>query len=219
MKDNRWTTLGPEGLRFFGRVCANLSHELKNSLATINEQNGLLDDFLMLAERGRPLDPARIHKITTAVAGHVQRANAIVNKLNRFAHSIDETRKQVELDELLAHACGLYERPAAIKGVSLAPESLQQGVNIKTNPFLVQQLLLICFEHATDKASSGTTLSVTLERSGASALITIPGPAPEPCPILEELLGELSGSIAADTIDNLFHIQLPLKVDVEHLCA
>lgn len=219
MNECRWKTLGPEGLRFFGKVCANLSHELKNSLATINEQNGLLEDFLALVERGRPLDPERIHRITAAVSGHVRKGNSIVNKLNRFAHSIDESRKQVELDQLLSHACGLYERPAAIKEVTLVAAPQQQGINIKTNPFLLQQLLLACFEHATNNAEPGTAMQVTVERADDTALITVPGPAPETGPVLNELLEELSGTISADAAENLFRIRLPLKVDAEHVSA
>jgi C4-dicarboxylate-specific signal transduction histidine kinase len=219
MNEIRWKTLGPEGLRFFGRVCASLSHEIKNSLATINEQNGLLDDFLTMAEQGAPLDPARIHRITRAVAGHVERANGVVNRLNRFAHSVDNSRKQVELDELVRHACELYERPAAIKGVVLMPESLQQGINIRTNPFLLQQLLLICFEHASQEHGSGSTLDVVVERTPGNALISIQGPGPAAGPVLDELLDELGATMTGDEDETWLRIRVPLKVDAEHVSA
>jgi C4-dicarboxylate-specific signal transduction histidine kinase len=217
MNEIRWKTLGPEGLRFFGKVCADLSHEIKNSLATINEQNGLLDDFLTMAEQGAPLDPVRIHKITRAVAGHVERANKVVNKLNRFAHSVDHSRRQVELDVLVRQACELYERPAAIKGVVLTPESLQQGINIRTNPFLLQQLLLTCFEHASARPSPDSTLSVVVERTPGHALISMTGSGPDTNPVLDELLDELEAGITGDADGTWFRIRIPLRVDAEHV--
>ena len=41
-------------LQFFGRVSASISHELKNVLAIINENAGLLEDFTLMGDRGIP---------------------------------------------------------------------------------------------------------------------------------------------------------------------
>ena len=40
------------GLQFFGRMSASISHEIKNVLAIINENAGLLEDFSLMADRG-----------------------------------------------------------------------------------------------------------------------------------------------------------------------
>ena len=37
-----------DDLAFFGKMCASISHEIKNCLAVISEQNGLHQDLLML---------------------------------------------------------------------------------------------------------------------------------------------------------------------------
>ena len=51
------------GLQFFGRISASISHELKNVLAIINENAGLLEDLTSMADRGKPIDSARLKAI------------------------------------------------------------------------------------------------------------------------------------------------------------
>ncbi len=48
------------GLQFFGEMSASISHEIKNVLAIVNENAGLLEDLTLMADRGKPIDPARL---------------------------------------------------------------------------------------------------------------------------------------------------------------
>ncbi len=41
-----------DGLRFFGMINASISHEIKNVLAIISESAGLMEDLLLLAQKG-----------------------------------------------------------------------------------------------------------------------------------------------------------------------
>ena len=50
-------TSNDKGLRFFGKITASVTHEIKNALATINENAGLMTDYIEMAARGRPLEP------------------------------------------------------------------------------------------------------------------------------------------------------------------
>ena len=47
-------------LTFYSRVSASISHELKNSLAVINESAGFLEDIVLMTQKGRPLDPNQL---------------------------------------------------------------------------------------------------------------------------------------------------------------
>jgi len=85
--------LGWMGVRFFGRMSASISHEIKNVLAIINENAGLLDDFALMAEKGMPLDPRRLGKVAESLMKQVRRADAIVRNMNKFAHSVDDFEK------------------------------------------------------------------------------------------------------------------------------
>ena len=63
------------GLQFFGSISASISHELKNVLAIVNENAGLLEDFTLMADRGKPIDPARLKIMAAAVKRQVGRAD------------------------------------------------------------------------------------------------------------------------------------------------
>ena len=63
----QWEMIAPEGFRFFGKMSASISHEIKNALAIINENAGLLEDLTLLAEQGRPTDPERLKKLAGSI--------------------------------------------------------------------------------------------------------------------------------------------------------
>ena len=81
--------IGQQELHYFGMVSASVSHELKNVLAILNENAGLLQDFAAMAEQGLPLDPDRIRRLAATMLGQIDRGDAIINRMNRFAHSAD----------------------------------------------------------------------------------------------------------------------------------
>ena len=70
--------IGNAGLEFFGKVSASISHDIKNVLAVINENAGLLEDFCLMAEKGKPLDPSRLKRLALDVKEQVRRGDGIV---------------------------------------------------------------------------------------------------------------------------------------------
>ncbi|MEJ2283420.1 MAG: histidine kinase dimerization/phospho-acceptor domain-containing protein, partial [Desulfobacterales bacterium] len=78
------------GLQFFGRISASVTHEIKNVLAVVGENAGLLEDLTLMADRGQPIDPARLKKMSETVKKQVARADEILKNMNRFAHTSDE---------------------------------------------------------------------------------------------------------------------------------
>lgn len=191
--ETNWEALGPEGLVFFGRVCASISHELKNSLALINENAGLMQDLLVLAERGQPLDPARVATSMERIARHVERANATIGTLNRFAHLIDEPLRGLDLRAETALALRLHERPASQAQVEMA---LVDGpeVPLTTRPFLLGNALHLCLRAALAAKGAALTVLVRSTDAGAEVLLTglpdeVPGPAGEHAEALFAALG------------------------------
>ena len=91
--------LAEGGIRFFGRMSAGATHEIKNTLAIINESAGLLNDLSMVAEKGHPLSLTRINNISYVVTRQVQRADLVLKKLNRFSHSVDLSTEVVDLEK------------------------------------------------------------------------------------------------------------------------
>lgn len=162
MDEQQRLALAEEGLRFFGKVSAVISHEVNNVLAIINENNGLLEDFIFMArESERPLEPDRIAESAAAIARQVTRANLIIKKMNRFAHSIDESVKRVDLGEELELFTALAQRVAAAKEIGLQPAP--QSMVLSTSPFLLLHLLWRCLAFALETVCPGTELKLTIE--------------------------------------------------------
>ena len=106
-------------LRFFGKMSASISHEIKNVLAIINENAGLLEDYNLMAEKGIPLNPERLKTLAETVMTQIKRADVIVKNMNKFAHSVDDAKKTVDVREVLELVRALSSRFAAMRGVVL----------------------------------------------------------------------------------------------------
>ena len=162
---------GECGLHFFGAVSASISHELKNALAIINEHAGLLEDLSALAERGRPIDPQRLQKVSANIARQVQRADGIIRNMNRFAHSIDAPISTVDVPDILRFVAGLTERKATMAGVVLNVDSAMAPFSAQTRPFFLLNLLWICLKALIEAIPSGSAVQMGTTAEGQQALV------------------------------------------------
>ena len=134
------------GLQFFGRISASISHEIKNVLAIVNENAGLLEDYSIMAEEGMPLDPARLKKMASTVMNQVSRADEITKNMNRLAHTIDDTIATVELNEIIELFMALTARFVAMRAVKVELRLPASPLKITTAPFYLMNLLWLCLE-------------------------------------------------------------------------
>ncbi|MBW6520797.1 MAG: hypothetical protein K0A99_07275 [Desulfoarculaceae bacterium] len=155
-----WEIIGREGFKFYGKMSASISHEIKNILAIINENAGLLSDFTMMAERGVPIEPERLNIIAAKIGEQVKRADLIVRNMNQFAHSVDEQVKTVPLDDLIAVVIKLSLRFAANRGVHLEHQPADSPVSITTSPFLLKNLAWLCLDQAMDAVGEKKIVSI-----------------------------------------------------------
>ena len=77
--------IGKTGLKFFGGVVASISHEIKNRLAIINENAGLLEDLVLMSERGMEIDSERLKRLADSLKNQVSTADGIIKKMNQFS--------------------------------------------------------------------------------------------------------------------------------------
>ena len=90
-----------QDLAFFGKINANISHELKNILAIISETAGLLNDLTVLAEKGKKVDMDMFRTCSQDIEEEIQRGFATVKQMNTFSHSVDTSVKSVNLLNIL----------------------------------------------------------------------------------------------------------------------
>ena len=167
--------VGESALQFFGKMSASISHETNNVLAIINENAGLLEDVTLMEERGVPLDPEKLKRISKKILKQVKRANEIIKNMNRFAHSVDETVKTVDITDTLKFMIILSSRLSDMKRVSFTIDSGSDRIKIATNPFLLQNIIWLCLDYIMNLAKSGDTVPVSVEDHDSDVLIRFSG--------------------------------------------
>jgi C4-dicarboxylate-specific signal transduction histidine kinase len=99
LRSNRARLLEAERFAALGRFAAGVAHEINNPLAVINEQAGLLKDYLALPaaspERERFAGP--LETITESVA----RCSAITHRILNFAGSPEVIAEEVDVNALV----------------------------------------------------------------------------------------------------------------------
>lgn len=209
--------VGETGLKFFGKISASVTHEIKNVLAIINENAGLMEDLAQLAEGGMPVDPERMKSLAQKVKHQIRRADGIVNNMNRFAHSADEAEQDVDLRDIIQLMLALSERLATVRGVRLAAEGNGNPLILRTNPFLLQNLIWLCLDFAIQDPDEAKTVVLIAEATdkgaqlrigGIRALRNVPGDA-FPGPSEKALIGALRAELSIDVGQKQIVMMLP----------
>ena len=209
------------GLQFFGQISASISHEIKNVLAIINENAGLLEDFTLLADRGTPIDPARLKVMAAAVKKQIGRADDIIKNMNRFAHSIDQTITTVDLDQTIELAIALTARFAVMRGVRVNLELPQSPVKIPTAPFFLINLLWLCLDFSMSASGNEKQVELVVEETQNNVLIQfrrLTGLSRElsetfPSDREKDLLGVLGANLTVERGRHEMVLQLSKNID------
>lgn len=165
------------GLAFFGRVSASISHEIKNALAIINENAGLLEDLALLAQQGVPLSSERLQRLSNAIRKQVERSDRIVKKMNRFAHSTDQTVQRIDLYQTLVFMADLCDRLTAMHQVTLTVASPEKPVIVTTDLFHLEHLIWGCIDFMARTAKAGDALGISLYDAASGVQIRLSGEA------------------------------------------
>ncbi|MBW2344084.1 MAG: sensor histidine kinase [Deltaproteobacteria bacterium] len=169
--NSKWGLIGEQGLQFFGKMSATISHEINNALAIINENAGLLQDFILMAEKGMPLDPERLNSLAGKVIQQIRRAEGIIKNMNMFAHSVDESVKSINLSDVVELMTALSCRFASMRGVTVEPKPATLPVTITTNPFFLENLIWLCLDFAMDAAGAGNTIDIVSVKTETGAQV------------------------------------------------
>ncbi len=207
-------------LVFFGAVSASISHEIKNRMAIINEQAGLLEDLVHMAERGNPIDPERLLRLSGKVQDQIARADAIIRNMNRFAHSVDNFRHTADLNDVVDLAVVLCRRKADMQGVCLTLSEQIDSIKISTSPFLLIQLVWTCLEKVMPGAERGMAVSLGCRPIPEGAAVSI-GADLEPAQFeavasdssVRELIDLLGANVSVDAQASQLVFNLPANPD------
>ncbi|MBI9110921.1 sensor histidine kinase [Maridesulfovibrio ferrireducens] len=200
---------GRDGLCFFGKVSATISHDVKNVLAIINEEAGLLHDLSLMAAQGMELEPERLVKLAEKIQNQIKRGDSIIKNMNRFAHSVDVPECEIDLSETVSLVIALFTRMAAAKCVTV---TLKEGekVTAKCDPFSTEMLIARCLEVSMDSAGKDSEITVEVLMKNSEKVISVHGleqdVAEKEFQAIEVLSKNANASVKMKTQDKILEI-------------
>jgi len=154
-------------------VTASLSHEIKNTLAIINESVGLMGDLL---RKDAPDDWPQYSRLTTlmgSIEEQVQRSAEIVKRLNQFAHSMDKSLLDLDLNETVRQTVILAQRFATLRRVNLETKLDSKPLHLQSDPFRLQYVIFGFIERAINCSPREAEVTMKTERSGEMCQVTV----------------------------------------------
>ena len=164
MTETKWEILSESGFQFFGEMTASISHEIKNSMAVINENAGLLQDLIMMSQKGTPPDLDRLNRLAEQVILQIKRSDTFIKKLNRFSHSVDIPVNTIDLEEILNFSLDLSKRIAANRQFTLNLEPPSETIIISTHVFYFLNILWLCLDFIMGNGISGSELIIKCKK-------------------------------------------------------
>lgn len=159
--------------RFFAMV----NHELRNALAAVQGWAEILT---------RKKDPATVPRAAFEVLDAAEGASALINDLLDLSR-LDEDRlkpviRAVDCLSVIRHAISRVEPQAAVRQVRLVPEGRAEALTCWTDAQRVEQILLNLLGNAIRHTPEGSQVTITAERAGQHARISVAdaGPGLEP---------------------------------------
>ena len=171
-------SIAANGLQFFGSLIASISHEMKNRIAIINENAGLLEDLVRMHESGRPLSPERLMRLAGAIKSQIADADGIIKKLNRLAHSVDDDSRSTEMGDTVSLTAALFRRTAAQRSIKLEALDPPEPVTVTTSPFFLIYLIGSCLSACIQSGEPDQTIVLDCVPTPDGAEIRLTGNKP-----------------------------------------
>jgi C4-dicarboxylate-specific signal transduction histidine kinase len=207
-------------LSFFGSITAASTHEIKNSLAVMNEAIGFIEDIIVMSEQGMPLDNELLKEQLTQLSRQVARSDMMLKKLSWFAHSIDERTEPVYIEELIDNLIELSRHLSRAKKIEVQRGIVDSSVTLDYPSFHLQNIIFTCIAStiATSDGNSIVTISGQKVKNDKARItitdsnISSPESVEAQLPLLNSLMKELGGELSVTSTSDIEDISVVLLV-------
>ena len=158
-------------MAFVGKIAASMTHEIKNTLAIIQESSGLLSDIISLSQEGSFPHKEKFQRVLGNINEQVNRGVDITTRLNQFAHSMDEPLVSIQVSALLEQISLLMRRLAKRRGIELKTGAAAQELSLLSDPFRLLLVLGSVIEKLAESLESGG--AIILQAQGAPQEVTV----------------------------------------------
>jgi signal transduction histidine kinase len=163
----------PDGLAFFGRITASVTHELNNVLSVIDQARGLLEDLTAMSGDGREIDPRSLESIRDRIHRQVSKGVEILRRVNRFAHTLDDPGAEFDVGAETDNVVSLARRFAELREVHLELEPPPEEIRVRGNAFAFQHGIFACLQRILDDSEGDDRIGVRVGREGDEAVVAI----------------------------------------------
>lgn len=153
---------------FFGKITAGITHELKNVLAIIRESSGLMGDIMSISPEAIIKHQEKMQNSMVRIKDQIERGVELTDRLNKFAHSTDETLLKIDLQESIEQLITLAQRFARLKHVVLKTVPPNQGgppVTLVTHYVQLQMALFASLECCFTVMSAGGEINIGIRKA------------------------------------------------------
>jgi hypothetical protein len=173
--DRNDTIVCKETLQYFGNMLPSLSHEAKNILAVINENAGLMNDFILMAQKGKTLNLDRLGSLSATIRKQVVRLNTLITDVRQAADGIDNTTQDVCLVHHTRQVSELLSKKAAMRSIQFDVHAMEEPILIHTRPVLLLHIMWACLDYAMNAGEQGRCIRLTLEKRAGNAVVLMSG--------------------------------------------
>jgi hypothetical protein len=157
---------------FFGRITAAFTHEMRNVLAIVRESAGLMEDLLTLSKNDSFPHKERFVRSLATIEAQAKRGIELSGRLNRFAHSTDEARVKIDLNQTLEQIVFLSERFARLKGITVSLIPYSESLPVHTSPIGLHMAVFFSLECCWDRMSTGGSIALSIGQKGSDAIVS-----------------------------------------------
>ena len=154
-------------LAFFGKMTANLTHEVKNVLAIIQESAGLMEDITSICPLAEQKYQEKFNHSMATIKQQLHRGIDLTSQFNRFAHTPDHSRAELDLVDTVGQFCLLTGRLARLKHISLTagdPRLANEKIRLTTNPVKFYMALFFGLESCLNALTANNEIRVTPQK-------------------------------------------------------
>lgn len=152
-------------LKFIGKVLAICTHELRNHLAIIRENTGLIVDTLQFA-RHKDIDAFKPLK---CIDNQALRSTALLTVISSFCHRLDSDISEFSLTEVIDELLSLLQRYINQQEIMLTKDYTKYLKSLRSNPSIIQFVLFCLFQ----RLSSKSTVLLSIYSEGNDTFIRL----------------------------------------------
>ena len=173
--DRNDTIVCKEMLQYFKAMIPVFSHEAKNVLAAINENAGLMDDYLLMAQKGKTLDLERLGSLAASIRKQVTRFNALITDVRQAAEEIDNGIQEICLVHYTRQVSELLSAKAATRSVQFQVSATEEPILIHTQPVLLLHMIWVCLDYALRTGERDRCIRLSVEKRAENSVVLITG--------------------------------------------